>query len=129
MNTRSRAGCFLRERQKSQMKQRTAAGCIFLLWLGTFLLVIPAQFHLPQAITFVGFSLVMFAPMSWLTRSELYLVADYSYWIGLMVMLAVSVLLMLISGQSRHSVWLVGLVDLAVIAVSLAWELSLPSSP
>ncbi len=101
------------------MKHRVAAGCVLFLWLGTFLLVIPAEFHLPQAMTFVGFSLVMFAPMSWLTRSELYFVAEYSYWIGLIVMLAVSVLLILMRGRSRHTVRLVGLVDLVVIAISL----------
>lgn len=102
-----------------RMIQNVAKTIAVFAWLGSFALVIPAEVRPPKGMTLAGFSLVMYAPMSWLSKPELYMIVNYSYWIGLMMLLVTSVLVILALGRNRRVTMLVAIVDLTVIALSI----------
>lgn len=89
------------------------------LWVGTFGFIIPARVQPPYITTFAGYLLMLYAPMSWLSKPELYMIVNNSYWIGLMMLLVTSVLVILALGRNRRVTMLVAIVDLTVIALSI----------
>jgi hypothetical protein len=89
------------------------------LWLSTFLLIIPARVHFPTAASVAGAVLVMSAPMAWLGRPELNFVAEYSLWIGMMIMLLASGLFVWQSGGTPRMLRIVAIADFMVVIASI----------
>jgi hypothetical protein len=90
-----------------------------LLWLGSFACVIPARLIPPKGITLPGYLLVVYSfPSFQASNPVLYMMAEYSYWIGLVILGVTSGIVILVAGRSTY-VKKVVLVDLVVVGISL----------
>jgi hypothetical protein len=91
-----------------------------ILWLGTFPFVAPAQIVLPKGGTLLwGILLIYSFPVSRETSPWFYFMVEYGYWIGIMMLLATSWLVILVTGKSKRVAKVVALMDVGVIGVSI----------
>lgn len=102
------------------MSLRLAIILTVFLWLGTFICVVPARLLPPKGITLPGFLIIIYSfPSSRESDPAIYMVSEYSYWIGLMMLLITSVLVIVATGKSKRVMKIVVLVDLGVVILSI----------
>jgi hypothetical protein len=101
------------------MKHRTTLIVAVLTWLGTFVLLIPYGIRLPDAVSIIGVLCIMYFPIPLSKRPEVSFMFAHSYWIGVMIMLAASGIVILAARRSKRAAYLVTSVDLVVVVVTL----------
>jgi hypothetical protein len=109
-----------------QNEDQTRQGCTciaMLFWIGTWTLLIPVQGSLlkafPKAVSLWGFGYLMVPPYTKLgSRTDLF-IAEYSFYIGLVVMLIASGIVIFASGKSRRVTRFVVIVDALILAIWL----------
>lgn len=111
---------------KMGILRKTSLVLTVIVWLGSFVLVIPATLPPPNIISFAGVILVVgMASSPWLSRWEIYFVANNSYWIGLFILLVTSGLVIFASGERKRTTYRVLAVDVIGVIVSLLIGISL----
>jgi len=101
------------------MKRRSIFIIICAIWLGTFILIIPAGIKFPYAASLVGVLGAMSFPITLARRPEINFIFVYSYWIGVLTLFVVSGLVVFVSPRGKSAAKVVGIVDLVVVAISL----------
>jgi hypothetical protein len=92
---------------------------VFLTWTTTFVFVVPARIIFPKGISLPGFLLVVYNfPSSREGNPWLYLITEYSYWFGLLLLTASSWLVIRVTKSQRISK-IVMVVDFGIIVISL----------
>jgi len=105
------------------MKKKSTLIIMLALWLATWVLLIPYRVSPPEGISFVGLLCGMSMPYDWLESPVAYILPSISYWIGIVVTLVVSGVVIHVAGRGKLAILFVASTDLTVIIVSLllAW--------
>lgn len=110
---------------KMGILRKTSLVLTVIVWLGSFVLVIPATLPPPNIISFAGFILLVGAFSSPpLNRWGEYFLFS-SYWIGLFILLVTSGLVIFASGERKRTTYRVLAVDVIGVIVSLLIGISL----
>ena len=104
-------------------KQKHGCGLIvaILLWVGTWMLMIPVPHGLvgfpKQASSLWGLGYLMAQPITRFRDPVDGFIAYHSFYIGLLLMLAASGIVVFASGKSRRVTWLVVIIDALILAI------------
>jgi hypothetical protein len=100
------------------MKYKKILKVALTIWLGTFIFLIPYRIQPPHGASLLGLLCGMYLPISWAAETKISWILDNSYWIGVLITLLVSGVVILMAGPTKREARMVILIDLAIIALS-----------